>query len=342
MAKPRKTESGKWRITIYDYMDSTGKKHQRTFTAETKREAERLANEYKTKPKVADLTVGEAILKYIDSKEPVISASTYTSYQSIYNTHFKSTRFGAVKLADLDSLTVQLFVSDLDLKAKTVSNIHGLLSASVKMFRPDAAFMTTLPPRTRPDLYTPTTAEVEQMLQEIKKDRNLYIMVLLCVFCPVRRSEACAVRYDDIDRKTNAITIRRACIRGEGKGNWIYKERPKTDASYRTVILPPEVVKAIGKGFGYIITGDTPAALSDRFTRVRNRAGLPHFRLHDLRHYSASILHAIGVPDQYIMQRGGWKTDYVMKRVYRNTMTDIEKKMNNKINRHFTKKMRLG
>ena len=341
MAKPKKTDSGKWRLTIYDYMDSEGKKHQKTFTAETKREVERMANEYKTRPRVADLTVGEAVLKYIESKEPVLSPSTYRSYRSIYNTHFKSTRFGSLKLIDLDSLKVQVFISDLKLGAKTVSNIHGLLSASVKMFRPDAVFSTTLPPRKRPDLYTPTTAEVEQMIQEVKKDRNLYIMVLLCVFCPVRRSEACAVRYEDIDRENNSVTIRRACVRGDG-GKWIYKERPKTDASYRTVILPSEVIETIGLGSGYVINGDSPAALSDRFARVRNRAGLPHFRLHDLRHYAISLFHAIGVPDQYIISRSGHKTEYVMRRVYRNTMTDIQKKMNTKINDHFSKNVSIG
>ena len=114
---------------------------------------------------------------------------------------------------------------------------------------------------------------------------------------------------------------------------------PKTDASYRTIIYPSEVVKAIGRGFGYVVDGDTPAALSDRFTKIRDSAGLPHFRLHDLRHYAASILHAIGVPDQYIMSRGGWKTDHVMKRVYRDTLSDVERAMNEKINDHFSKSL---
>jgi integrase len=61
--------------------------------------------------------------------------------------------------------------------------------------------------------------------------------------------------------------------------------------------------------------------------------------MHDLRHYAASILHAIGIPDQYIMSRGGWKTDHVMKRVYRDTLTDVEIEMNNKINDFFAKRI---
>ena len=338
MPKAKKTASGKWRCTIYDYKDSTGRIHQKTFTADTKREAERMAVEYKEGPQLSDLTVGEAVLKYVDSKEPVISPSTHRSYMSIYRTHYAETRFGAIRLVDLDSISIQRFISDLDVKAKTVGNIYGLLSATLQMFLPERKFAVTLPARTRPELYTPITAEVEELMDTIKKDRKLYIMVLLCVFGPVRRSEACSVKYEDINQKENAITIRRSCIRNDNK-KWVYKEMPKTDASYRTIIYPPEVVKAIGRGFGFVIDGVTPAALSDRFTRARNKAGLPHFRLHDLRHYSASILHAIGIPDQYIMHRGGWKTDHVMKRVYRDTLSDVEIAMNEKINSHFSQSL---
>ena len=338
MPKAKKTASGKWRCTIYDYKDSAGRIHQKTFTAETKREAERMAIAYKEGPQLSDLTVGEAVKLYIDSKEPVISPSTHRSYKSMYRAHYESSKFGAIRLVDLDNLSIQRFISELDVKAKTVSNIYGLLSAALQMFLPERHFTITLPPRERPDLYTPTTAEVEELIEIIKEDRNLYNMVLLCTYGPVRRSEACAVRYEDIDQKTNAITIRRACVRNDYK-QWVYKEMPKTDASYRTIIYPPEVVKAIGRGFGYVVDGDTPAALSDRYIRARDRAGLPHFRLHDLRHYSASILHAIGIPDQYIMTRGGWKTDHVMKRVYRDTLTDVEKTMTEKINGHFSQSL---
>ena len=60
------------------------------------------------------------------------------------------------------------------------------------------------------------------------------------------------------------------------------------------------------------------------------------FRFHDLRHYSASIMHAIGILDQYIMARGGWKTDTVLKAVYRNVINDEQKKFTDKINSNFT------
>ena len=96
MPKAKKTKAGTWKVTIYDYKDSTGKVHQKSFTAETKRDAERLATEYRNGPKLSDLTVGEAVKGYIDSKKNVLSPSTHRSYMAIYRAHFAESRFGSV------------------------------------------------------------------------------------------------------------------------------------------------------------------------------------------------------------------------------------------------------
>lgn len=52
-----------------------------------------------------------------------------------------------------------------------------------------------------------------------------------------------------------------------------------------------------------------------------------------------SIMHALNIPDQYIMKRGGWKSDKVLKKVYRGTIESEEKKFTDKINEHFTQIM---
>lgn len=336
MPKAKKTKSGKWKVTIYDYKDSTGKVHQKSFTADTKREAERRANLYKGGASLSDLTVGEAVKGYIDTKENVLSPSTHRAYMSIYRTHFETSRFGALKLTSLDNIKVQRFVSDLDLKPKSVRNVSGLLLSAIRMYMPQTHYSITLPAQTRPELHTPTSAEVEQVIEAIKRDndRELYILVLLCAFGTMRRSEACAIRYDDIDYKTNSITIRRACVRSTS-GGWIYKDTPKTKASYRSVICPSEVIKAIGRGFGYIIYKSCPNALSERFAATLKREGMQHFRIHDLRHYSASILHAIGIPDQFVMSRGGWASTNILIRVYRNALSDVDIEMQKKANDYF-------
>lgn len=81
----------------------------------------------------------------------------------------------------------------------------------------------------------------------------------------------------------------------------------------------------------------SPDKVSHRFSSIFKRAGLPHFRFHDLRHYSASIQHAIGIPDAYIMQRGGWASDNVLKTVYRHALQGESEKQTAKITKHFEK-----
>ena len=43
MAKAKKLPSGRWRIQVYDYTGENGKIYRKSFTAETKKEAEFLA-----------------------------------------------------------------------------------------------------------------------------------------------------------------------------------------------------------------------------------------------------------------------------------------------------------
>lgn len=47
----------------------------------------------------------------------------------------------------------------------------------------------------------------------------------------------------------------------------------------------------------------SPNWVTKRFISVRRRAGLPHFRLHDLRHFMATQMLAAGVPIATVSQR---------------------------------------
>lgn len=51
--------------------------------------------------------------------------------------------------------------------------------------------------------------------------------------------------------------------------------------------------------------------------------------------YTASIVHAIGVPDQYIMQRGGWNSDRTLKAIYRGTIEKYTQKYTDMTIRYF-------
>ena len=93
-----------------------------------------------------------------------------------------------------------------------------------------------------------------------------------------------------------------------------------------------ETLPRIGKR---VITGITPSAISSRFRALRDKLGL-RFRLHDLRLYTASIMHAHNVPDKYAMQRMGHSTPHMLRTVYQQLMDDKQEEVNATISNRLT------
>ena len=56
---------------------------------------------------------------------------------------------------------------------------------------------------------------------------------------------------------------------------------------------------------------------------------------HDLRHLNASVMALLRIPDKYAQDRGGWKTDYVMKKVYTQTFPEARVQVDDKIDNYF-------
>lgn len=88
--------------------------------------------------------------------------------------------------------------------------------------------------------------------------------------------------------------------------------------------MPKEVAEKI-KEKGYAYRGH-PNSILYFLNGAQDSLGIPRFSIHKLRHYFASQMSALGVPDADIMKLGGWETDYVMKSVYRHSMMDKEER----------------
>lgn len=56
---------------------------------------------------------------------------------------------------------------------------------------------------------------------------------------------------------------------------------------------------------------------------------------HKLRHVNASVMAYLKVPEKYALERGGWKSDKVMKRVYTHTFSDKRLETDNVIDQYF-------
>lgn len=66
--------------------------------------------------------------------------------------------------------------------------------------------------------------------------------------------------------------------------------------------------------------------ITNQFGKVLEELNIQFFCFHDLRNYATNMLHAIGVPDVYIMQKSGWLSDSTLKKIYRGVMNDHKEK----------------
>ena len=265
--------------------------------------------------------------KYIEMKRNVISPSTIAGYKKLkryISDGFKSKNISSITQVDIQNEINEFAVEH---SPKYVRNLHGFISAVLRTFRPSMIINTTLPQKRKFAHNLPTTEGVKMIL-EASKGTPYHIPFQLAVL-GLRRSEICGVTIDDI--KGNILTIDKAKVYDEDY-NLITKDT-KTTESTREIYLPAKLVKEIKKAgtiFDY-----KPQALTRALHKFQDKLGLERFRLHDFRGYFASYAHSQGIPDVYIMKMGGWKTDYVMKSVYRDALKDkneeIQKKIASKI-----------
>lgn len=346
MPTAKKLPSGSWRCLVYSHTeeirqpDGTIKKKRiyESFTnnipgPKGKRLAEQAAAEFaankEQRGNKCDITMGEAIDKYIASRESVLSPRTIMDYKRIRRSSMQSLMNIRLNRITQEDVQIAINLEAVNHSPKTVRNSHGLISAVLRQYRPDFALHTSLPKKNRVELYIPTDEEVKRLIRA-SEGTEMELPILLAAFGPMRRGEICAL--DAADISGNTVHVTKNMVRTEDNA-WIIKA-PKSYAGDRYIDFPDFVAQK-WKGKHGRIVNLTPNNITDRFRSCLSRANLPHFRFHDLRHYSASIQHALGIPDSYIMQRGGWGNDGTLKAVYRHALVDKTREMNNIVNQHF-------
>lgn len=340
MAKAKKLPSGNWRVQVFDGYDENRKRKYKSFTAETKKEAEFLASEYTIKKKYASspskITLDEAMREYVRSKDAILSPTTVREYKLMIE-RFPET----IKMIPISKITrddIQEFVNNeaRRVKWKTVYNSYYFLSSVLKKYRPDFNVNIALPPKQIQEMYVPSDEDIKKLMSAIK-GTSMEIPVCLAAFASLRRSEICAL--EDVDKNNCTITVKNALVTNDRKE--LVKKPPKTMKSHRTIEIPRFLVDMLleKKEAGEPFVSLTPTAITKKFNHILKREGLPHFRFHDLRHYNASIMHALGVPDKYAMARGGWRTTTTLHKVYQHIMDEKAKEVNDTVNQHFSQLM---
>lgn len=315
MPKAKRLPSGNWRVRVY-IGDVNGKPSYKSITAATKREAEYQAAAYMTKKRasVGSITVGEAVDRYIDSKTNVLSPSTIAGYRKLRRNHINSIE--KIKLECLTSEDIQKWINSkaFSSSAKTVSNMYGLLHATILMLRPDFNPNIRLPRRVKPlrrDL--PTSEEVIRAV----KGSPVELPVLLALCLCLRLSEVRGIKKTAVDG--DMLYIENVVITVDGKD--VEKQLAKTDSSRRAIKISKKLKNKILKCEGLYITTMTGKAIYSRFTRLMQKAGYDHVRFHDLRHIAASDMNRLGITDRIAADRGGWATTTTMRNVYQHSFS---------------------
>lgn len=333
MAKAVQLPSGSWRARVYD--KELGK--QVSFTSKLpgkagKAEAELMAREYslgRKKKQEQGKTVGECIDEYIDLKENILSPTTIAEYRRCRNNELEE--LSHIYLNELTPTKVQEYINKLSLskKPKTVRNAHGLLAAALNVFAPDMRLRTTLPKQQKKIKQLPTVQEVMEAIV----GTDIELPCLLAMWCSLRMSEVRGIRKSDI--KDGVLTIHNTVVRVHNED--IEKEATKTFDSTRQIRLSERLqclISALPDNQDKI-TPLTAQALYMRFSRLLERKNIQHMSFHDLRHMNASVMLALGIPDKYAMERGGWSSPAVLKSVYQHTFSAERKAADDKIDDYF-------
>ena len=332
MAKAKKLPSGNWRVQASKIVD--GVLLKKSFTDSDRKTAEAHAKQWQAEAaaesSVENITLREAYDRYINSKENILSPGTVRIYRNTADAHLQSIM--NIKVANLTMEQIQraINIAAAEVQPKTVRNVHGLLSAVLRMFRPGFVLTTTLPQKKPVELHIPDDNDIKLLMQAVK-DTDMEVPVLLAAFGPMRRGEICALTSDDING--NRVSVTKSVVRDEN-GKTVVKV-PKTSSSYREIDYPDFVIEKLN-GIKGKITNISPSHITRRFKKILINNNIPIFRFHDLRHYNVSILHAMNVPDKYIMARGGWKTNYTMNNVYNHALKSKQNEYDDKISAHFT------
>ncbi len=285
------------------------------------------ANLIQQQERGANITVGEAIDRYIDTKDAILSPTTVKEYKRIRKSYLQELMKLSVSSVTQEQIQAAVNRMAKEKSPKSVRNAHALLTAVLGEYRPAFQVRTVLPQKRKTELQIPSNDDVHKIVASAKGDRA-EIPILLAIWLGLRMSEIRGLTWDCI--KGGYIHIKQAKVKGE---NGDVVKQPKTSSGNRILKLPPEIEELLEQAphQGDFITDMSARKIYGHFSKICKDAGLPHFRFHDLRHYNASLMLSLGVPDKYAMERMGHATDHMLKTVYQHTMSEKRKEIDRQI-----------
>ncbi len=331
MATIQKLPSGNWRAQFY-VIGADGKRHRRSVTAPTRWEAERLAEEYAAKEAydAAHFTVAQALRGYIDLKRNILSPATLRGYEGILSRRLQSIM--GIDIHELTNFDVQRAINEdaLTVGRKTISEAKNLLSSALKLYGVHMEMNVTLPPKKPRIKDLPTPAQVIAMV----RGTDIELPCLLALWLSLRVSEVRGLQFGDI--KDGIMTIQRSKLYLGGED--VVRELNKTFSSTRRLVVPAYLLRLI-ESIPHERDDDFIVPVNYQIIRkhLKKLAAAHGYTMtfHDLRHLCASLMLALGIPDKYAMERGGWSTPNTLKNVYQHTFSEERRHVDEQIDDFF-------
>ena len=353
-----------WELRIYLGRDQGGRvRHRSVLLRVTKRAAQReltrLAAEQDRVPAVVptDLarpwgpatTINDAIEGWRANGWDDLSPSTVRRYQSMVKVHIQDS-IGRRRIVSLGPYDVERYFRDLKtagLSQASVRQIRAVLHRSCRLARkwssnvlPNPITDTELPEwslaESGPAVRSPTPDEVRRLLAASQDDDDPRVgpFVRLVAATGMRRGEACALRWHNIDWERSALRVDEALVADAGG---VRVRGPKTRASVRAIAVDTDTLAMLHRlynhqrnlaaaaevdmdsdafAFSYEPGGTAPPypdTLSHAFSSLRSRAGVAtDVHLHSLRHFQSTELDQV-ISEAQKQARLGWATVHMAR-----------------------------
>ncbi|MGH2509850.1 MAG: tyrosine-type recombinase/integrase, partial [Ktedonobacteraceae bacterium] len=291
-----------------------------------------------------------------------IRASTLIKYREILHGYLIPA-FGHLQLSQLSSEQVQALYAlliDKGLAAKTIKHVHTVLYGALKdavkhgLLAKNVCTYVTLPRGKKFEAHPLSQDECLRLIAAAHGHR-LWFLILLAITTGARRGELLALRWSDVNPTKKLIYIHRTVARLTGMG--FVENEPKTVSSIRNVQLSQVVLDSFEEQRQYIASVRLAAGsswvendlvfpnrdgsyldhwvIAQQFTRVLQKAGLPHIRFHDLRHSAATLLLASGVNVKVVQEMLGHSDIHITLGMYAHVLPTMQQEAVQKIENMF-------
>lgn len=279
------------------------------------------------------------------------SPRTQEGYQEKINGYIVPT-LGSIRLTKLTPQHVQSLYSQMlakGLSPRTVLHAHRILREALGHGVKWGILVrnvcdATDPPKPQRKQMTSLDADQVREFLDIALASRYGPLFFLGIYTGLRRSELLGLRWSSIDIQSKTISVTETLQRIKGRGLMLLP--PKTDRSRRMITLPPSAVAllsglkvkqrderiALGlpwQGSDLVFTHldgrpFDPSTVSHAFADIIRKSGLPHIRLHDLRHTHASLMLKQGVNPKIVSERLGHSSIAITMDVYSHVLPGLQ------------------